>query len=100
MGYTMATKADYVPVEVKTKTKTRKGEAENDEVATASSNNGCDHWTQVRITMGYTQIEWSLVLDLDVNTPHATSQNMSTCEKNLFNLLKNPVKSCESCANL
>merc|ERR1712242_176435 len=45
VGYTMATKADYVPVEVKTKTKTRKGETENDEVATSSSNNGCDHWT-------------------------------------------------------
>jgi len=51
VGYTMATKADYVPVEVKTKTKTRKGETEKDaggEEATSSSNSSCDHWTQVQ----------------------------------------------------
>jgi len=41
-GYTVASKNDYVPVEVKTKTKTRK-QAEGDEV----SSNGCD-WTQVQ----------------------------------------------------
>ena len=51
VGYTMATKADYVPVEVKTKTKTRKGETEKEvggDEATSSSNSSCDHWTQVK----------------------------------------------------
>ena len=43
-GYTVASKNDYVPVEVKTKTKTRKqAEGGGDEL----SSNGCD-WTQVQ----------------------------------------------------
>ena len=69
VGYTMATKADYVPVEVKTKAKTRKGEAEKEaggEEATSSSNSSCDHWTQVRIEWNLDLAEKSFVRQNDI----------------------------------